>query len=116
MSGCYRCGLPDGSDSRLCETCFNHRFNHGEPVAPCQSDLPADGIEFTSTTKRWLLSGGVAFYVAVVGLGLLVQAARIEVRRNAYQPDLLRYGANEFPVEHETEVAFLAGPLGDGLQ
>jgi hypothetical protein len=113
MSGCYRCGLPDGSDSRLCETCFNHRFNHGEPVVPCQSELPAEGIEFTPTIKRWLLSGGVAFYVGVVGLGLLVQEARIEVRRNAYQPDLMRYGANEFPVEHETKVSFLAGPLGD---
>jgi hypothetical protein len=113
MSGCYRCGLPEGSESRLCETCFSHRFNHGEPVVPCEADQPAEGPEFTPMMKRWLLSGGAAIYIGVIGLGLLVQGERIEIRRNAYQPDLLRYGANEFPVDHRAEVAFLAGPLGD---
>jgi hypothetical protein len=113
MSGCYRCGLPEGSESRLCETCFSHRFNHGEPVLSGEGDQAAEGPEFTPSAKRWLLSGGAAIYIGVVGLGLLVQGERLELRRNAHQPDILRYGANEFPVEHRTEVVFLAGPLGD---
>jgi len=98
----------------LCETCFNHRFNNGDPVLPCEADLPAEGIEFTPTVKRWLLSSGVAFYLGIVGFGVIVQTSNIELRRNAHQPDIMRFGANEFPIERETKVVFLAGPLGDG--
>ncbi len=113
MAGCYRCGLPEGSESRLCETCFNHRFNHGEPVIPYESDKPAEGPEFTPGMKRWLFSGGVVIYLVVVSVGVLVQGERLELRRSAPQRDLLSFGANDFPVQHETELAFLSGPLGD---
>jgi hypothetical protein len=113
MSGCYRCGLPEGSDARLCETCFSHRFNHGEVVVPYESDQSAEGPEFTPCMKRWLLSSGVVLYLAVVSVGLLVQGERLELRRNVPQRDFLSFGANDFPVQHETELAFLSGPLGD---
>lgn len=114
MAGCYRCGLPEGSESRLCETCFSHRFNHGEPVVISEADQPAEGPELSPHMRRWLLSGGAAIYIGIIGLGVVVQGERLELRRNAYQPDILRYGANEYPVKRLTEVAFLAGPLGDG--
>lgn len=113
MSGCYRCGLPEGSDSRLCETCFSHRFNHGDPLLSGDVDPTPVGPEFTPTMRRWLLSGGAAIYIGVVGLGLLAQSDRIEMQRNAFQPDLIRQGGNEFSVDHRIEFAFLAGPLGD---
>jgi len=113
MSGCYRCGLPEGSESRLCETCFSLRFNRGDPIIVNQQDQPAQGFEFTPTMKRWLLSSGAAIYIAVVGLGVLVQGERIELHRNKMHADLVRYGGNDFPVDHDTELAFLAGPLGD---
>jgi hypothetical protein len=63
--------------------------------------------------KRWLLSGGAAIYVGVIGLGLLAQGNRIDLQRNAHQPDVMRFGANEFSVDRQTELTFLAGPLGD---
>jgi hypothetical protein len=113
MAGCYRCGLPEGSEARLCETCFSHRFNHGEPVVLSDSDKPVEGPEFTPCMKRWLLSGGVVFYLAVISVGVLVQGERLELRRNAPEREFLSFGANEFPVQHDTELAFLSGPLGD---
>ena len=113
MSGCYRCGLPEGSESRLCETCFSHRFNRGEPVVLSDANEPVEGPEFSPRMKRWLLSGGAAIYIGVIGLGLLVQGERIELRQHAFQPDILRFGGNEFPVMHDSEMSFLAGPLGE---
>ena len=115
MSGCYRCGLPEGSESRLCETCFSRRFNHGAPIVVSEQELPADGPEITPNMRRWLLSSGAAIYIGIVGLGVMVQGDKAEIRRNAYQPDIIQVGGNEFPVTHDTQMAFLAGPLGDGV-
>jgi|GEM_PF-6921830 len=113
MSGCYRCGLSEGSESRLCETCFSHRFNRGEPVVVNVSEEAPQGPELTTNMKRWLLSSGAALYIGVVGFGVAVQGEKAEVRKNAFQPDVIQVGGNEFPVNHDTQLAFLAGPLGD---
>lgn len=113
MAGCYRCGLPEGNEARLCETCFNHRFNHGEPIVPCEVDLPPEGPEFTPCMKRWLLSSGLVIYLGVVGFGMMVQGERLEFRKNSSHSDLLSFGANDFPVQYETKLSFLSGPLGD---
>jgi|688.fasta_scaffold246512_1 hypothetical protein len=66
MSGCYRCGLSEGSDSRLCETCYRSRFHRGLLVtdAPCPEATGA--IEFTPRTQAIVLSGGALAYIGIV--------------------------------------------------
>jgi hypothetical protein len=118
MSGCYRCGLADGSAYKLCETCLSHRYYNGEPVTLAvvdnnhEDNTEIDAPELSRGMKRWLLSGGAVLYLAVVGLGVLVQGERIEARRiernSASYHDLIYLGGNQFPVRYDTEVSFAA--------
>ncbi len=66
MSGCYRCGLPEGSESRLCETCYRGRFHRGLLVAdePCPENGGA--IELTPRSQAIVLSGGALAYIGIV--------------------------------------------------
>jgi hypothetical protein len=105
MSGCYRCGIADGSASKLCETCLSHRYYNGEPITYPAAD-PAgspevDAPELSLGMKRWLLSSGAVLYIGVVGLG----ARRLEQNRDVYN-DLIYLGGNQFPVHYDTKVSF----------
>lgn len=68
MSGCYRCGLPEGGPERLCETCFRLRFHRGPAGVEQIPSQPIDGIELSPKTNRLILIGGAILYFAVVGL------------------------------------------------
>lgn len=115
MSGCYRCGLADGSAYKLCETCLSHRYYNGEPVTHSAIEQheacpESDAPELSLGMKRWLLSGGAVLYIAVVGLGVVVQGERIKARRieldsGSYR-DLLYLGGNQFPVRYDTKISF----------
>jgi hypothetical protein len=66
MSGCYRCGLPEGSESRLCETCYRSRFHRGLLVTdePCPDS--AGAIELTPRAQAIVLSSGALAYIGIV--------------------------------------------------
>ncbi len=66
MSGCYRCGLSEGSESRLCETCYRSRFHRGLLVTdePCPDSEGA--IELTPRAQAIVLSGGALAYIGIV--------------------------------------------------
>jgi hypothetical protein len=121
MSGCYRCGLPDGSESRLCDTCFTYKFHTGRLVLTSSERAEtATGIELTPRMQRWLLSSGAVAYLAVVSLGLVVQNDRAELRRahvalEVGHEDVLLIGGNGYPVKHRSEFGFLAGPDGEAV-
>lgn len=110
MSGCYRCGLPDGSEERLCETCFARRFQCGklslEPYAATQ----ATGIEISPRVQRWLLSGGAVLYISVLSLGIVIQGERVELRQARIESEYVRAGANDYPVIHQHDFGYIGGP------
>jgi hypothetical protein len=112
MAGCYKCGLPDGSAERLCETCFARRFDCCGSI-PESSDLPATGFEITPRLQRWLLSSGAVLYIGVVSLGIVVQAERAEARDTSITREFLKLGGNDNPVIHSKEFGFIAGPSGE---
>jgi len=68
MSGCYRCGLSEGSDDRLCETCFRLRFHRGRDVVDLPPGVQPEGLEFSPRVKTIVLSGGAALYLSFLGL------------------------------------------------
>lgn len=72
--GCYRCGLSEGSDDRLCETCYRSRFHKGRDVIDLPPGVPLEGLEFTPTMRTFLLSSGAALYVGLVGLVVAVHS------------------------------------------
>ena len=113
MSGCYRCGISDGSATKLCETCRSHRLPGLPNMDIVDSAAEATGIELSPRAQRWVLSGGALLYFGILGLGLLVQATKIDLRINPPGGDILRFGGNEYPVNHENEFGFIAGPSGE---
>jgi hypothetical protein len=72
--GCYRCGLSEGSDQRLCETCYRARFHKGRDVIDLPPGVPLEGLEFTPTMRTFLLSSGAALYVGLVGFVVAVHS------------------------------------------
>lgn len=68
--GCYRCGLSEGSDDRLCETCYRMRFHQGRDVVDLPPGVPLEGLEFSPSMRTFILSSGAALYVGLVGLVL----------------------------------------------
>lgn len=66
MSGCYRCGLSEGSESRLCETCYRSRFHRGLLVTDEPCPEPEGAIELTPRTQAIVLSGGALAYIGIV--------------------------------------------------
>jgi len=111
MTGCYKCGLPDGSAERLCETCYTRRY-HCEHLEAEVCNEPATGFEISPRLQRWLLSGGAVLYIGVVSLGIVVQGERYDARDLSIANEFLRLGGNEYPVQHASEFGFIAGPGG----
>jgi len=72
--GCYRCGLPEGSDNRLCETCYRMRFHQGRDVVDLPPGVPLEGLEFSPNMRTFLLSSGAVLYATFVGLVIAVNA------------------------------------------
>lgn len=66
MSGCYRCGLPEGNDSRLCETCYRSRFHRGLLVIDEPCATADDAIELTPRAQALVLGGGALAYIGIV--------------------------------------------------
>jgi NMD protein affecting ribosome stability and mRNA decay len=110
MSGCYRCGLSDGSEERLCETCFARRFQCGKLTLEPFSATPATGIEMSPRIQRWVISSGAVLYIGLVSLGISVQTQRIDARQASAESEYVRVGGNEYPVRYEHEFGYIAGP------
>ncbi len=110
MSGCYRCGLSDGSEERLCETCFASRFQCGTLTLEPYSTTPATGIEMSPRLQRWVLSGSAVLYLGVLSIGMAVQGERLAMRHVSEEAAYVRIGGNEYPVLHEHEFGYIAGP------
>lgn len=69
MSGCYRCGLPEGSDCRLCETCYRNRFHRGLLVmdaAPPHAPSDGEGLELSARVQTIVLGGGALAYIGII--------------------------------------------------
>ena len=62
MSGCYRCGLSEGSESRLCETCYRSRFHRGLLVVDDSGPVAEDAIELSPRAQTIVLGGGALVY------------------------------------------------------
>jgi hypothetical protein len=99
MSGCYRCGLAEGSEARLCETCYQNAF-HCSPVS-CQEDPePTPVVELSAGCQRALLACGAVAYLAVVGVGMSTrQAVLAEQNLRAARSAYITTGAQS-PVKH----------------
>jgi hypothetical protein len=70
MSGCYRCGLSEGRDDRLCETCYRLRFHCGRDVIDLPPGVEPEGLEFSPRVRAIVLSSSAALYVSFLGLVL----------------------------------------------
>ena len=112
MSGCYKCGLPDGTDDRLCETCFTRRFECGRLSLDPFAATPATGFEISPRLQRWLLSSGAFLYIVVLSLGMAVQDGRVEARSANPSKEFLRLDGNQYPVHHSNEFSGISGPQG----
>ncbi len=87
MSGCYRCGLSEGSESRLCETCYRSRFHRGLLVVDDSGPVAEDAIELSPRAQTIVLGGGALVYISIVSFvvacfghfsGLTAESARHE--------------------------------------
>jgi hypothetical protein len=68
------------------------------------------GFEFTPKMQSWLIGGGALLYLGIIGLGLVVQTARIEQRGFNPSVDLVRSGQVDRPVNHDVRFGFIAAP------
>ena len=98
MAGCYRCGMSEGSDTRLCETCFRMRYHRGRDVVDLPPGTPLEGLEFSPKVRTALLSSGAMLYMSFVGLFVAMHYqdyarthgdARIEYFTGGDQPSVL---------------------------
>lgn len=60
-----------------------------------------------------MLSSGAVLYIGVLSFGMLVQGERTEARQIQSRSSLVRVGGNNYPVQHDRQFGFLAGPLGE---
>jgi hypothetical protein len=68
MGGCYQCGLADGSETKLCETCHRKRFHQELFVMYEAPEEPVQGMEWSPRTQRFILGGGALFYLSLIAL------------------------------------------------
>jgi len=66
MSGCYRCGLPEGSESRLCETCYRGRFHRGLLVVDRPGPTGEGALELSPRAQTIVLGGGALAYIGII--------------------------------------------------
>jgi hypothetical protein len=78
MSGCYHCGHPDGSEVRLCETCYRLKFHRERDVNEIDMSAPAEGVEMTPSVQRALISSGLAFYLGLVSFSFFIHHRQVE--------------------------------------
>lgn len=71
-SGCYRCGLSEGSADRLCETCYRMRFHKGRDVIDLPPGVVPEGLEFSPIMKTFLLGSGAVLYASLICLVVAV--------------------------------------------
>ena len=72
MSGCYRCGLSEGSDTKLCETCYRMRFHHGRDVLDLPAGVTPEGLEFSPRMKTFILSSSAVLYIGFLGFACAI--------------------------------------------
>lgn len=104
-SGCYRCGLSEGSADRLCETCYRMRFHKGRDVIDLPPGVAPEGLEFSPTMKTVLLSSGAVLYASLICLVVAVHVtntvrthgdSRLEFVANGHEQSIVR-------MQHEIE-------------
>ena len=78
MSGCYHCGLPDGSEVRLCETCYRLKYHRERDALEIDTSAPPEGVEMTPSVQRALLSSGLALYLGIVSFSFLMYHRQVE--------------------------------------
>lgn len=78
MSGCYHCGLPDGSEVRLCETCYRLKYHQERERFEVDSSSPAEGVEMTPSVQKALISSGLAFYLGIVSFSFFAYYRHLE--------------------------------------
>jgi hypothetical protein len=107
MAGCYQCGLPEGSDVRLCETCYRNRFHREMVVVDTSCEEECSCIEISPRVQRWMVSGGAALCVGILGLAVLVQSQPSHVSPSALEKEFIRNDAGYVAVSHERELGAL---------
>ena len=60
--------MSEGSDTRLCETCFRMRYHRGRDVVDLPPGTPLEGLEFSPKVRTALLGSGAMLYMSFVGL------------------------------------------------
>lgn len=60
--------MSEGSDARLCETCFRMKFHRGRDVIDLPPGAPLEGLEFSPKVRTALLGSGAMLYMSFVGL------------------------------------------------
>ena len=111
MSGCYRCGLSEGSESRLCETCYRSRFHRGLLVRdePCPESEGA--IELTPRTQAIVLSGGALAYIGIVSFVVTCFGHFSGVTAEIADYEFYSPNAPVAAVEVETSPSSIASPM-----
>lgn len=112
MSKCYQCGLPEGSEERLCETCYRNRFHRGLLVVDTVSQDEVKGIDCSPQMQRLVLSSGAFICIGLVGLAVMFQGHGPNLTQQELKREYVRYEAGYFPLDHQQTVGFIRGPLG----
>jgi hypothetical protein len=110
MSGCYQCGLSEGSETRLCETCYRNRFYRDLVVAQPAREDDSPCVEISPRMQHWLVSGGAALCVGILGLTLLAQSHSGHLSASALQKEFVRTESGYVPVSHERHFGVLSAP------
>jgi hypothetical protein len=111
MSGCYQCGLAEGSETRLCETCYRNRFYRELVVVQPASGEDCPSIDMSPRVQCWVLSGGAVLCVGILGLMLLVQGHSSGLSTSALQKEFVRTESGYVPVSHERHFGVLSPPV-----
>ena len=110
MSGCYQCGLPEGSENRLCETCYRNRFYRDLVVVQPACDENCPCVDMSPRAQRWVLSGGAVLCVGLLGLTLFFERHSPGLSASAPQSEFVQSNSGYVPVSHERHFGVLSAP------
>lgn len=113
MSGCYQCGLPEGNEERLCETCYRNRFHRGLLVVDSAEQGEVEGIDCSPRVQRLVLSGGAFICIGLMSLAIVFQGRSPYLTQDDLKREYIRYEGGYFPLDHQQAVGFIHGPLGN---